>query len=195
MGELKVVLVGVGGVGKSASTITYVSNIWISDYDPTIEDSHRKQVAVDGEVSMLDILDTAGQEEYESMQDQWFRTGEGFLMIYAITNKKSFMEISRLRDKILRIKDKSAVPMVLMGNKSDLENEREVSKKEGEDMAANFNIPFFEASAKNHQNIDEAFDQLVREIRRFRKQTTGVAGPGKTGSGLSGGKKKACSLF
>jgi GTPase KRas protein len=70
-----------------------------------------------------------------------------------------------------------------------------VSKKEGEDMAANFNIPFFEASAKNHQNIDEAFDQLVREIRRFRKQTTGVAGPGKTGSGLSGGKKKACSLF
>jgi len=196
MGELKVVLVGVGGVGKSASTITYVSNIWISDYDPTIEDSHRKQVAVDGEVSMLDILDTAGQEEYESMQDQWFRTGEGFLMIYAITNKKSFMEISRLRDKILRIKDKAAVPMVLMGNKSDLETEREVSKKEGEDQAANFNIPFFEASAKNHQNIDEAFDQLVREIRRFRKQSTGGPGPGgKTGSGLSGGKKKNCSLF
>lgn len=79
---------------------------------------------------------------------------------------------------------------------SDLETEREVSKKEGEDLAANFNIPFFEASAKNHQNIDEAFDQLVREIRKFRKSTTGTgASGGKTGSGLSGGKRKNCSLF
>lgn len=101
-------------------TAPLVCALWFHT-DPTIEDSHRKQVAVDGEVSMLDILDTAGQEEYESMQDQWFRTGEGFLMIYAITNKKSFLEISRLRDKILRIKDKSAVPMVLMGNKRYLE--------------------------------------------------------------------------
>jgi len=106
MAEIKLVLVGVGGVGKSALAISYVSNTWVAEYDPTIEDSHRKQVQVDDQVSMLDILDTAGQEEYATMQDQWFRTGQGFLMVYSINQKKTFYEISELRDKILRIKDK-----------------------------------------------------------------------------------------
>jgi len=194
--EIKLVLVGVGGVGKSASTITYVSNIWVSEYDPTIEDSHRKQVSIDDQVSMLDILDTAGQEEYESMQDQWFRTGEGFLCMYSVTSKKSMSEVERLRNKILRIKDKSAVPMVLVGNKCDLVEEREVSEKEGKDLAAKFGgIPFFETSAKNHINIDESFEALVREVRKFRAKdqptTTGLGGSGRPGSGI----KKRCSLF
>jgi len=193
MTEIKLVLVGVGGVGKSAATITYVSNIWVSEYDPTIEDSHRKQVSIDDQVSMLDILDTAGQEEYESMQDQWFRTGEGFLCMYSITSKKSLHEVERLRNKILRIKDKTAVPMVLCGNKSDLVDEREVSEKEGKELGEKFGVPFFETSAKNHINIDEAFEALVREVRRYRKMV-----PTPTTGGLGNstvGVKKRCILF
>jgi len=143
MAEIKLVLVGVGGVGKSAITITYVSNIWVPEYDPTIEDSHRKQVSIDDDVSMLDILDTAGQEEYSSMQDQWFRTGQGFLCVYSIISRKSFNELPALRDKILRIKDASKVPLVLVGNKCDLTDEREVSKEEGEELAKKFGCPFF----------------------------------------------------
>jgi len=197
--EIKLVLVGVGGVGKSASTITYVSNIWVSEYDPTIEDSHRKQVSIDDKVSMLDILDTAGQEEYESMQDQWFRTGEGFLCMYSITSRKSLSEIERLRNKILRIKDKSAVPMVLVGNKCDLVDEREVTEKDGKDVAAKFgNVPFFETSAKNHINIDESFEALVREVRRFRAKDTPTGGQTNTMGnkpGAGSGIKKRCSLF
>jgi GTPase KRas protein len=190
MAEIKIVLVGVGGVGKSASTITYVSNIWVAEYDPTIEDSHRKQVCVDGEVCMLDILDTAGQEEYESMQDQWFRAGEGFLCIYSIASKRSFQDISRLRDKILRIKDSKNEPLVLVGNKCDLPpEEREVTLEEGKELAARWGCPFFESSAKNHINIDESFEQLVREIRKFRKERVPAGRPKPTGSG------KKCLLF
>jgi len=195
--EIKVVLVGVGGVGKSASTITYVSNIWVAEYDPTIEDSHRKQVCVDGEVCMLDILDTAGQEEYESMQDQWFRAGEGFLCIYSIANKRSFEEMTRLRDKILRIKDSKAEPLVLVGNKCDLPpEEREVTLQEGQEVASRFGCPFFESSAKNHCNIDESFEQLVREIRKFRTMRMGSRdqkGPGLKSK--SGSTIKKCILI
>ncbi len=115
-------------------------------------------------------------------------------MIYSIINKKSFMEINRLRDKILRIKDKQKVPMVLMGNKCDLETERQVSKKEGEDLAASFGVPFFEASAKNHLNIDESFHQLVREIRKYRKLAAGPGSRDASAGGL-GKKKKGCVLF
>jgi len=192
MAEIKLVLVGVGGVGKSAITITYVSNIWVPEYDPTIEDSHRKQVSIDDDVSMLDILDTAGQEEYSSMQDQWFRTGQGFLCVYSIISRKSFNELPALRDKILRIKDASKVPLVLVGNKCDLTDEREVSKEEGEELAKKFGCPFFESSAKNHINVDESFRELVREVRRF-KQEASDADPSKPGRKVK--KGKGCILL
>jgi GTPase KRas protein len=82
--------------------------------DPTIEDSYRKQVTIDDETCLLDILDTAGQEEYSAMRDQYMRTGEGFLLVYAITSRSSFDEISTFREQILRVKDKETVPMVLV---------------------------------------------------------------------------------
>eukprot|EP00011_Vannellida_sp_DIVA3-517-6-12_P010126 CAMPEP_0114611720 /NCGR_PEP_ID=MMETSP0168-20121206/4261_1 /TAXON_ID=95228 ORGANISM="Vannella sp., Strain DIVA3 517/6/12" /NCGR_SAMPLE_ID=MMETSP0168 /ASSEMBLY_ACC=CAM_ASM_000044 /LENGTH=200 /DNA_ID=CAMNT_0001822701 /DNA_START=193 /DNA_END=795 /DNA_ORIENTATION=+ len=199
MSEIKLVLVGVGGVGKSALTITYVSNVWVPEYDPTIEDSHRKQVSVDDVVSMLDILDTAGQEEYSSMQDQWFRQGQGFLVVYSVVNRKSFNEVTPLRQKIERIKDSKTVPMVLVGNKCDLEDERDVKKEEGEALAAEFGCPFFETSAKDHINVDECFRELVREVRRFKESETpskaDSGGDGKSGATSAPKKKKsACSL-
>ncbi|CAF89306.1 unnamed protein product, partial [Tetraodon nigroviridis] len=67
------------------------------EYDPTIEDSYRKQVVIDGETCLLDILDTAGQEEYSAMRDQYMRTGEGFLCVFAINNTKSFEDIHQYR--------------------------------------------------------------------------------------------------
>eukprot|EP00005_Dracoamoeba_jomungandri_P005748 CAMPEP_0174251774 /NCGR_PEP_ID=MMETSP0439-20130205/1493_1 /TAXON_ID=0 /ORGANISM="Stereomyxa ramosa, Strain Chinc5" /LENGTH=167 /DNA_ID=CAMNT_0015332185 /DNA_START=174 /DNA_END=677 /DNA_ORIENTATION=+ len=142
--------------------------MWVSKYDPTIEDSHRKQVVIDEEASMLYILDTAGQEEYETMQDQWFKTGEGFVCVYSLVSRKSFNEIDRLRNKILRIKGKQTVPIVLVGNKNDLVDKRKVSTEEGKGCAEKWGCPFFESSAKNHVNVDEAFEALVREVRRFR---------------------------
>jgi small GTP-binding protein len=85
---------------------------FIDEYDPTIEDSYRKQVVVDGETCLLDILDTAGQEEYSAMRDQYMRTGEGFLCVFAINNSKSFEDIKQYREQIKRVKDSDQVPMV-----------------------------------------------------------------------------------
>jgi len=170
MTEYKLVIVGGGGVGKSALTIQLIQNHFIDEYDPTIEDSYRKQVTIDEETCLLDILDTAGQEEYSAMRDQYMRTGQGFALVYAITSRSSFDEISSFRDQILRVKDKDKVPMVLVGNKCDLESERQVTTSEGQELAKTFGCPFFESSAKTRVNVEESFYGLVREIR---KQTSG----------------------
>lgn len=186
MTEYKLVIVGGGGVGKSALTIQLIQNHFIDEYDPTIEDSYRKQVTIDDETCLLDILDTAGQEEYSAMRDQYMRTGQGFLCVYAVTSRSSFDEITAFREQILRVKDQDKVPMVLAGNKCDLADERQVTNAEGQDLAKSFACPFFETSAKARINVEEAFYDLVREIRKD-------VGGGK--ADLKKKKKGACSLL
>jgi len=191
MTEYKLVIVGGGGVGKSALTIQLIQNHFIDEYDPTIEDSYRKQVTIDSETCLLDILDTAGQEEYSAMRDQYMRTGQGFLMVYAITSRSSFEELVGFKDQILRVKEADLVPMVVVGNKSDLESERQVSSQEGQDLAKSFGAPFFETSAKTRVNVEESFYQLVREIRK----SIGPKSLSKSGSKSSKGLLKKCTLF
>jgi small GTP-binding protein len=84
---------------------------------------------IDDEVALLDVLDTAGQEEYSAMREQYMRTGEGFLLVYSITSRQSFEEITTFQQQILRVKDKDYFPMVVVGNKCDLEGEREVTRQ------------------------------------------------------------------
>ena len=95
----------------------------------SISDSYRKQCVIDDEVALLDVLDTAGQEEYSAMREQYMRTGEGFLLVYSITSRQSFEEIQQFQQQILRVKDKDYFPIIIVGNKCDLEAEREVTKQ------------------------------------------------------------------
>ncbi|KAG0222199.1 ras family-domain-containing protein [Mortierella sp. GBAus27b] len=170
MREYKLVVVGGGGVGKSALTIQFIQSHFVDEYDPTIEDSYRKQCVIDEEVALLDVLDTAGQEEYSAMREQYMRTGEGFLLVYSITSRNSFEEISTFYQQILRVKDKDFFPIILVANKCDLEHERQVSTHEGRELAKQFSSRLIETSAKQRINVDEAFYNLVREIRRFNKE-------------------------
>jgi len=173
--EYKLVVVGGGGVGKSALTIQLIQSHFVDEYDPTIEDSYRKQCVIDDEVALLDVLDTAGQEEYGAMREQYMRTGEGFLLVYSITSRNSFEEISTFHQQILRVKDQDTFPVVVVANKCDLEYERQVGMNEGRDLARHFGCKFIETSAKQRINVDEAFSNLVREIRKYNKdqQNTG----------------------
>jgi small GTP-binding protein len=115
--EYKVVIIGSGGVGKSALTVTFVHNYFVTEYDPTIEDSYRKQVDVDGIPCILSIMDTAGQEEYSAMRDQYMKRGQGFLLVFSLTQHTTFAEIPKLLDRVRRAKDSNKVPLVLIGNK------------------------------------------------------------------------------
>lgn len=166
MSEYKLVILGGGGVGKSALVIRLVTDNFMDEYDPTIEDSYRKQVTIDDDAAILDILDTAGQEEYSSMQDQWMREGKGYVLVYSIDNRQSFDEISAFKEKILRAKEMDKVPMVLVGNKCDL-TERAVTLEEGQELAKMMDCPFMETSAKSKINNEECFYEAVREINRM----------------------------
>lgn len=167
-------VVGGGGVGKSALTIQMVQSHFVDEYDPTIEDSYRKQCVIDQVPALLDVLDTAGQEEYSAMREQYMRTGEGFLLVYSITSRSSFEEIVTFYKQILRVKDKDSFPVVLVGNKCDLESQRAVSVEEGQAMARQFNnCRFVETSAKQRVNVEDAFYELVRQVRIFNKDPGG----------------------
>jgi len=164
----KLVVVGGGGVGKSAVTIQFIQSYFVTDYDPTIEDSYTKQCVIDDVVAKLDILDTAGQEEFSAMREQYMRSGEGFLLIFSITDRSSFDEMFKFHKQILRVKDRDEFPMLLLGNKADLEHQRMVSSDEAATLARQLKIPYMECSAKLRMNVDQAFHELVRTVRKFQ---------------------------
>ncbi|XP_017773733.1 PREDICTED: ras-like protein 3 [Nicrophorus vespilloides] len=166
MREYKIVVLGSGGVGKSALTVQFVQGIFVEKYDPTIEDSYRKQVEVEGQQCMLEILDTAGTEQFTAMRDLYMKNGQGFILVYSITAQSTFNDLQDLREQILRVKDTDDVPMVLVGNKCDLEDERVVGKDLGGNLARTFNCAFMETSAKAKTNVSEIFYDLVKQINK-----------------------------
>ena len=121
------------------------------------------------------------------MRDQYMRKGHGFLFVYAITDRSSFDQLTSLRDQLLRAKDADHIPYVVVGNKCDLESERQITKTEGTEIAKTFGgCPFFETSAKSAINVEEAFGELVREIRKDEAAK---------GNGSKAKKKGGCSLL
>lgn len=162
----KLVVVGDGGVGKSAITIQFFQKLFVTDYDPTIEDSYIQHTEVDGEWCILDVLDTAGQEEFSAMREQYMRKGDGFLLVYSVTDKQSYENIVNFHTQILRVKDRDAYPMLLVANKVDLVHLRKVSEEMGKALADQLGIPYIETSAKDPpHNVDKAFQEVVKIIR------------------------------
>ncbi|KXX80875.1 Ras-related protein Rap-1 [Madurella mycetomatis] len=144
----------------------FVHNEWIESYDPTIEDSYRTQIAVDGRQVVLEILDTAGTEQFVAMRDLYMKTGQGFLLVFSISSRTSFEELETLRDDIIRIKDDDKIPIVIVGNKADLEDQRAVDRAKAFSLSQRWEAPYYEASARTRTNVDEAFTDLCRQMLR-----------------------------
>lgn len=162
---LKLAMLGDGGVGKTALVIQLCLNQFVETYDPTIEDSYRKRILLDEHATTLELMDTAGQEEYMALQEQVIRDAEGFLLVYSVTQRSSFSRIKKYVKEIERIKDGESYGVVLVGNKMDQAVERQVSVKEGEQLAHANSVPFFETSAKMNINTEIAFLTLARLTR------------------------------
>ena len=135
---------------------------------------------IDNRSCMLEILDTAGQEEYIALRDQWIRGGQGILLVYSISSRYSFERINTFHECIQRVTEKAAAnslhsgtsdshtpaPVLLVGNKCDRFSERQVPIAEGEAMAKQLGWGFMETSAKTPENVQKAFCDVVRMIRR-----------------------------
>ncbi|KAG0716934.1 GTP-binding protein Rit1 [Chionoecetes opilio] len=166
----RIVVLGEGGVGKSALTLQFVSHNFLEYHDPTIEDAYQRQAVIDGEPALLDILDTAGQIEFTAMREQYMRCGEGFLICYSLTDRRSFEEVAGYKKLITKVRAADNIPIVLVGNKVDLDD-RKVTTEEGQALAQAMGCHFFETSAALRHFVDDAFHMLVREIRKRQKDT------------------------
>ena len=126
---------------------------------------------IDGIECMVEILDTAGHEEYPALRDLWIREGEAFILVYSINSRSSFTRIPRFHHQIRRIKKDTQSPIMLVGHdyaKESQRVEREVSKAEGHSLAMELGCDFLEASAKNCVNVEKVFYDLVRSLRKQR---------------------------
>lgn len=154
-------------------------NAFIETYDPTIEDSYRRQADIDGKRCTIEVLDTAGQEEYIALIDQWIHGAECFLLVYSISSRASFDRIRDFHKGIQLLKESSwsgsygLVPVMLVANKCDRVAEREVSKAEGKALAAELGYGFVESSAKNDINVERAFYDAVRRLRQIHSSSEG----------------------
>ncbi|KAK0701296.1 ras family-domain-containing protein [Lasiosphaeris hirsuta] len=169
--EYMIVVIGGVDVDKSAFTLRFFSSGADPSYGLIIsKETYRRECIIDDEVAILDVLDTAGAEEYSAMREQYFRSGDGFMLMYSITFRDSFEDVLLYSKQVLRVKDKEYYPMIVVGNKCREENERQVSFDEGKALADSIGCPFLEADVKEEYNVEEAFFDLVREIRRFDRE-------------------------
>ncbi|KAJ5070000.1 ras gtpase [Anaeramoeba ignava] len=153
--ELKIGLFGKQGVGKSTITIRFIQDIFLEEYDPTIEDEYRKEICLNNKIILLRILDTAAAEESAYVQS-WVEMSEIFVLVYSINDRDSFQEILYYCNYIKKYK-KENHPKILIGNKSDLFTKRVVKTKEGKELANKLNCKYIETSAKTNENINQLF--------------------------------------
>lgn len=160
----KVIVLGSGGVGKSALTIQLVQGRFSAAYDPTIEDSYKKTIVVDNKELSLDILDTAGQDDFAAIRDTYMRVGQGFLIVFAVNDASSFDAVEKFQKDIRMANSNRDVPIVVCGNKCDLPD-RTISKEDGEAMCNGMKVKYMETSAKANLNVQESFVELVKMMR------------------------------
>uniref|UniRef100_A0A914I615 small monomeric GTPase n=1 Tax=Globodera rostochiensis TaxID=31243 RepID=A0A914I615_GLORO len=188
----KVIMVGSGGVGKSALTLQFMYDEFVEEYEPTKADSYRKRVVLDGEECSVDILDTAGQEDYSAIRDNYYRSGEGFICVFSITDPDSFDQTVEFREQILRVKNADPnVSIVLVGNKADLDTERKVPLEQAQQRAELWGCPFVETSAKTRENVDKVFYDLMREVKRKKLGTLRAGGANGADAAGANGKRRA----
>lgn len=167
----KIVILGGGGVGKSCLTFRLVHDSFLDKYDPTIEDSYRKEnFQVDGEHCPIEIMDTAGQDTYASMRNVYYKNGDGFLLVYSITDSSSLEDVKERFQSLLTqrgVDPATCPPVILVGNKCDLESNRVVSIDQGQNLAVSMgpNVGHMETSAKTNINVSELFQEMVRRIK------------------------------
>jgi small GTP-binding protein len=172
MPEISIVVLGSGAVGKSATTIMYIQNHFIEKYDSTIEDIYRKPCSVDGEPATLTIVDTAGQDAFSAMRENYMRSGQAFVLVFSITDAESLQKLKVIYAQLVRVRgENSHIPCVVVGNKIDLSAQRAVPSDQGKEFARYANCHYFEITARDKGQVEEVFAHLVRLVRR------GSAGP------------------
>ena len=166
----KIVLIGDSSVGKTNILSKYISDEYDPDTQATIGvELSTKNYTFDNNEVKVQIWDTAGQEKYRSITSSYYKGAHGCLLVYDITRKVTFENIDKWLAEI-KLSSNNEINMVLIGNKCDLEDKREVSIEEAQNKAKLLNMAFMETSALNGTNVEKAFNELVNNVYQNNKQ-------------------------
>ena len=197
----KLLLIGNSSVGKSSLLFRFVENVWDDSFVPTIGvDFKLKTLEVNGKKVKLQIWDTVGQERFKNITASYYRGGNGVLVVYDITERESFDNLTSWLIEIEKNANKN-VYKLLIGNKCDLEDKRKVTYQEGKDFAESNGMKFIETSAKDNTKVQEAFELLTSEIMKSavnkdkgmeKKDNTKQIRLSQNTEDISGKKKGGC---
>ncbi|KAF7189248.1 GTP-binding protein rhb1 [Pseudocercospora fuligena] len=182
--QRKMAIVGSRSVGKSSLTVQYVDGHFVDSYYPTIENTFSKVIKYRNQDFAVEIIDTAGQDEYTLLNNKHFIGVHGYMIVYSVASKQSFEMVRIIRDKILNHLGADTVPIMVVANKSDLRPEqRQVSAVDGKKVAEELGCGFVEASARYNENVGKAFEGMIGEIEKGQE-----AGQPKEGN-------KSCAMM
>lgn len=193
----KLLLIGDSGVGKSSLLHRFADDDYKDDYISTIGVDFKIKTLEeqDGKQMKLQIWDTAGQERFRTITSSYYRGAHGIVVVYDITDAESFANVKQWLHEIDRYASEN-VNKLLVGNKSDLESERQVTVAQGEELAQSLTLHFVETSAKSNKNVDEVFHKMAKNIRsRMSSAPQRADSKAKkltAGSGRFDKKKKCC---
>lgn len=219
---LKILTIGESGVGKTCILLRYTDNKFVKNHLTTIGkikinfffiintfsifflihllgiDYKSKNVTINNKTIKLKIWDTAGQERFRNITQQYYKNADGILLVFDVSDRSSFEKVRDWMKQIQNYTQKEQIAIVLVGNKSDVES-REVYKDEGESLAKEYGVKYFETSALNNTNIEETFNHLANDIFRIKDYKEVGASSESQSKGINLGesqggeaKKKGC---
>ncbi len=163
----KILVLGSPGVGKSAMIMRFKDDIFLDYYDPTIQTTYKKILQFNNESVELELIDIDGQTEYTIFSFSKFSYGiHGYILAYSIENRQSFELLKIIHSKLIGLVGRD-VPKLLVANKCDLANRREISVEEGRALSKSIDCPFIEVSAKSSDNINKMFHSILVEIKKY----------------------------
>ncbi|CAH1406197.1 unnamed protein product [Nezara viridula] len=163
---LKLLLIGDSGVGKSCLLLRFADDTYSESYISTIGvDFKIRTIELEGKTIKLQIWDTAGQERFRTITSSYYRGAHGIIVVYDCTDRVSFENLKVWMEEIQRFASPD-VNKLLVGNKVDLSDKRQVSEEEAAELAAKYKIPFMETSAKSGNNVENSFMKMAGEIKK-----------------------------
>ncbi|XP_046584397.1 ras-related and estrogen-regulated growth inhibitor-like [Haliotis rubra] len=172
LGETKVAVLGMEGVGKSALSVRFLTKRFIGEYDQSMETKYKCTTSIEGESIAFELLDTRSFNDDHGAREEVLRWADGFMLVYSVTSRKSYDILQDVRRKIEEAKKAAHAPVIVVGNKADLAHVRQVTQDEGQKLAAEFSCAFLEVSASEDVlKVIEAFHILCKEIIEFKRRS------------------------